>query len=82
MFGPNADSSSGLGGIEFFENQVSVDKFLENIGANFANETKVYINGIPATRVHYKGLPVSGEQVVLFDNGKIYDTLQAYACGF
>jgi len=73
LFGTNADSGSGLGGVEIFDNQVSIDKFLESVDAQYSNKVKITIDGISGIRTHYKGFPASGEQAVLLKNGKIYN---------
>lgn len=74
LFGPNASTSSGLGGVEIVENQDSLEAFLQSgVDAQFSNETNIVVDGVSGIRHHYAGFPASGEAVVLFSNGKIYN---------
>jgi len=73
LFGPNANSSSGLGGVEIFSNQPSIDKYLGSVEAQYTNKTNITIDGISGIRTHYKGLPGGGEAVVLLKNSDVYN---------
>ena len=61
LFGPNADSGSGLGGVEIFSNQSSIDAFLGGVDAQYTDETNITIDGISGVKPHaeyggqYKG---------------------------
>jgi hypothetical protein len=73
LFGPNADNGSGLGGIEIVDNQVSIDKFLENIAADYTSKSTVNINGIQGVRVNHKSVAANGQSVILLQNNRIYN---------
>lgn len=72
LFGPNANSGSGLGGVEISENQTSIDNFLESIDAQYSNKIKITADGVSGIRTHYEGFPNKGEQAVFFKNNRIY----------
>lgn len=72
LFGPNADSGSGLGGVEIFSNFSSIDNFLNGIAAQVTNKTGITVDGVSGTRANYKGAS-AGEQVVLLKDGTIYN---------
>jgi hypothetical protein len=73
LFGPNADSGSGLGGVEVFNGYSSIDVFLNGVSAQYSNKTNVTIDGISGIRNQYKGSASSGEQAVLLKDGAIYN---------
>ncbi|MGD0977258.1 MAG: hypothetical protein ABR875_03125 [Minisyncoccia bacterium] len=73
LFSPNADSGSGLGGVEVFGGYSSIDAFLGGVSAQYTNKTSVTIDGISGIRTQYKGSASSGEQAVLIKNGTIYN---------
>ncbi|MDD4271974.1 MAG: DUF333 domain-containing protein [Patescibacteria group bacterium] len=73
LFGPGANSQTGLGGVEIFDNQTSIDNFLAGVSAEYFNKTAITINGISGIRTSYKGSASSGEQAVLLKDGKIYN---------
>lgn len=73
LFGPGANSSSGTGGVEVFNQQTSIDKFLSGVDAIIIEKKDITIDGISGVYTHYKGFPASGVQAVLSKNGKIYN---------
>ncbi len=73
LFGPNADSASGLGGVEVFPNQKSIDSFLAGVAAQYDNKITIAVDGVPGVRVHYKGTPVSGTAFVVLKDGNIFN---------
>ncbi len=73
LFGPSADSASGLGGVEVFPNQASISSFLGGVAAQYDSKINIAVDGIPAVRTHYKGSSISGTEVVLLKDGKIYN---------
>jgi len=73
LFGPGATSASGTGGVEIFNQQTSIDNFLNGIAANFIDKKDITIDGVSGTYTRYKGTPISGVQAVLLKNGKIYN---------
>ena len=72
LFGPGASSTSGLGGIEVFPGQRSLDTFLGSVSASYSNRADVTIDGVPGVTVFYRGAQ-NGEAVVLFKDGTIYN---------
>ncbi len=73
LFGPDATSTSGLGGVEIFPNEASIDAFLGGVSAKYTNKTDAIVDGVPGIRVNYEFFPINGEQVVLLKDGKIYN---------
>ncbi len=69
LFGPDADGSTGLGGVEIFKNEPVL--FIGDIDAEWSNKRIITVDGIEATRSHYKGV-VSGESVELPTQDFIY----------
>ncbi len=67
LFGPDADGSSGLGGVEIFEK----DSF-QDIDGEWTNKGPITIDGVNGSRMQYKGI-VNGEAVVLMDGNLIYN---------
>jgi hypothetical protein len=73
LYGPDASGSSGLGGVEVFPNQTSIDAFLGGIGAQYTGTTNVTVDGVSGVRTQYAGSAVSGEQVVLLKGSILYN---------
>lgn len=73
LFGPEASSSEGLGGVEIFPNQKSVDLFLSGVAAQYSNKTDIMMDGVQGIRIHYQSFPISGEQVTILKDNKIYN---------
>lgn len=73
LFGPNANSDYGLGGVEVFPNQTSIDSFLGGVDAQYTNKTNVTVDGVLGIRARHKSLAAIGEAVVLLKGGKIYN---------
>lgn len=73
LFGPDATSTSGLGGVEIFPNQKSITDFLGDVSAAYSDETAVTIDGVSGAKVEYRGSAQNGTQVVLFKDGTIYN---------
>jgi len=74
LFGPDADSGSGLGGVEVFAGFSSIDNFLGSSEAQVTQKTEITLAGVTGVRAHYQSAPTrSGEQVVLFKDGNIYN---------
>lgn len=73
LFGPDADSSSGLGGVEVFENQTSVDAFLDGVEAQYLAKSNIAIDKAAGIKAQYRGTAANGMQVVLLWQGKIYN---------
>jgi hypothetical protein len=59
--------------IEIVDNQVSIDKFLENIAADYTSKSTVNINGIQGVRVNHKSVAANGQSVILLQNNRIYN---------
>jgi membrane-bound inhibitor of C-type lysozyme len=72
LFGPEANGTSGLGGIEVFPNQKSIDSFFNGTSAKYTDKNKITVDGVPGVRARYQGAQM-GEQVVLLKNGTIYN---------
>ncbi len=73
LFGPDANSASGLGGVEVFPGQTSIDKFLGGVAAQYDSKINIAVDGVTAVRVHYKSSAISGTEVVLLKDGKIFN---------
>lgn len=73
LFGPDVTGTSGLGGVEVFKNQKSIDSFLGGVSAKYSGKADITIDGVSGVVVSYQAYPQSGEEVVLFRNGTIYN---------
>lgn len=73
LFGPGANSATGLGGVEIFPNQSSIDNFLQSTEAQYTNKTSITVDGVSGIRAYYKGVPSSGESVFLLKDGNLYN---------
>lgn len=73
LFGSNANSASGLGGVEVFQNEKSIEDFQGGISAQYSGKMGIVIDGVTGIRAHYDAYPQSGEQAVLLKNGIIYN---------
>ncbi|MCX6702573.1 MAG: hypothetical protein NTW60_01750 [Candidatus Wolfebacteria bacterium] len=73
LFGPDASSTEGLGGVEIFPDQKSIDTFLSGVAAQYSEKTNITINGVAGIRMRYQSFPISGEQVSILKDGKIYN---------
>ncbi|MDE2019272.1 MAG: hypothetical protein KGJ13_02905 [Patescibacteria group bacterium] len=74
LFGPGASDAVGLGGVEIFPNQKSIDAFLGGTSASYSDKTNVTVDGISGVKVRYRGSAAqNGESVVLLKDGTIYN---------
>ena len=71
LIGPEATVSSGLGGIEVFPNQISIEKFLQDSGRS-EETSPITIDGITGIQSSYKDV-INGRHVVFFKDSKIYN---------
>ena len=80
LFGPNVSDDTffglggfGLGGVEIFKNQTSIDDWLKNVKADYSGKANIVVDGVSGIKIHHKSAVVSGEEVVLLKDGNIYN---------
>ncbi|HAY34386.1 MAG TPA: hypothetical protein DCY06_09635 [Bacteroidetes bacterium] len=77
LFGVNATSESGTGGVEVISYNGSINSYLGNLEKNseihFTVFENIEINGIPAIKTKYNGSPVSGLSVYLKKDNQIFN---------
>jgi hypothetical protein len=73
LFGPDATGGAGLGGVEVFPDQKSIDSFLGGSSAQVTSKTNVTVDGVSGVRTQYKGAAGGGTSVVLLKEDTIYN---------
>jgi len=77
LFGPMADSKTGLGGVEVREYSGDVDAYLgylrKNSDINYTSENSVTVDGADGIRADYLSQMSGGVSVFLKKNGKVYN---------
>jgi len=76
LFGPNATTDSGLGGVEVREHPGGASGYISYVEKNadvvYTSREDVVVNGMNGVRAKYEGFQVSGQAVVLEKGGKIF----------
>lgn len=73
LFGPDGNTTTGLGGVEVFNQWTSLNAFLEAGDVQYTSKMSVTVDGTSGVRAKYIGTSGKGEQVVFVKDGKIYN---------
>ncbi|MBD3329336.1 hypothetical protein GF357_02470 [Candidatus Dojkabacteria bacterium] len=75
LFGPSANSGSGLGGIEVNNYPGTLESYVtyqeQNTEIKYLSTQNVTINGVKGLKTEYNGFPVSGFSVLLKNDNQI-----------
>ncbi len=75
LFGPSANSDSGLGGTEVNNYSGTLESYItyqeQNTEIKYLSTQNVTINGVKGLKTEYKGFPVSGFSVLLKNGNQI-----------
>lgn len=72
LFGPDASATEGLGGVEVFPRQDSIEKFLAVLPASASSKTSITVDGNPALEVVWATM-IEGKSVAILKGGTIYN---------